>query len=77
MSSDFVRYTPEIETIDPDYAQGLFADVDGPKLVEDEPGSKSFDLMELRRIYAAWAKVCRTLKHQPQTEPNSADEVLA
>jgi hypothetical protein len=30
----------------------------------------------VRRIYSASAKVRRTLNHQPQTEPGSADEVL-
>jgi hypothetical protein len=35
------------------------------------------EIMELRRIYSASAKVRRTLNHQPQTEPASADEVLA
>ena len=34
------------------------------------------EIMEVRRIYTASAKVRRTLNHQPQTEPTSADEVL-
>jgi hypothetical protein len=34
------------------------------------------EIMEVRRIYTASAKVRRTLNHQPQTEPASADEVL-
>jgi hypothetical protein len=35
------------------------------------------EIMQVRRIYAASAKVRRTLNHQPQAEPASADEVLA
>ena len=34
------------------------------------------EIMKVRRIYTASAKVRRTLNHQPQTEPTSADEVL-
>ena len=34
------------------------------------------EIMDVRRIYTASAKVRRTLNHQPQTEPTSADEVL-
>jgi hypothetical protein len=34
------------------------------------------EIMQVRRIYSASAKVRRTLNHQPQTEPGSADEVL-
>ena len=34
------------------------------------------EIMNVRRIYSASAKVRRTLNHQPQTEPTSADEVL-
>ena len=34
------------------------------------------EIMEVRRIYSASAKIRRTLNHQPQTEPSSADEVL-
>ena len=34
------------------------------------------EIMRVRRIYSASAKVRRTLNHQPQTEPASADEVL-
>jgi hypothetical protein len=34
------------------------------------------EIMQVRRIYTASAKVRRTLNHQPQTEPTSADEVL-
>ena len=34
------------------------------------------EIMHVRRIYTASAKVRRTLNHQPQTEPASADEVL-
>jgi hypothetical protein len=34
------------------------------------------EIMNVRRIYAASAKVRRTLNHQPQTEPTSADSVL-
>ena len=34
------------------------------------------EIMQVRRIYSASAKVRRTLNHQPQTEPASADEVL-
>ena len=30
----------------------------------------------VRRIYAASAKVRRTLNHQPQTEPTSVEAVL-
>jgi hypothetical protein len=33
------------------------------------------EIMDLRRIYTASAKVRRTLNHQPQREPTSADEV--
>jgi len=33
--------------------------------------------MDVRRVYSASAKVRRTLNHQPQGEPTSADEVLA
>jgi hypothetical protein len=35
------------------------------------------EIMAVRRIYSASARVRRTLNHQPQTEPKSADEVLA
>jgi hypothetical protein len=35
------------------------------------------EIMNVRRIYSASAKVRRTLNHQPQTEPASPDEVLA
>ena len=35
------------------------------------------EIMNVRRIYSASAKVRRTLNHQPQTEPTSADDVLA
>jgi hypothetical protein len=35
------------------------------------------EIMQVRRIYSASAKVRRTLNHQPQTEPTSADQVLA
>jgi hypothetical protein len=35
------------------------------------------EIMHVRRIYTASAKVRRTLNHQPQAEPKSADEVLA
>ena len=34
------------------------------------------EIMDVRRISSASAKVRRTLNHQPQTEPTSADEVL-
>jgi hypothetical protein len=34
------------------------------------------EIMQVRRIYSASAKVRRTLNHQPQTEPTSADAVL-
>ena len=34
------------------------------------------EIMQVRRIYSASAKVRRTLNHQPQTEPTSAEEVL-
>ena len=34
------------------------------------------EIMRVRRIYSASAKVRRTLNHQPQTEPASADSVL-
>jgi hypothetical protein len=34
------------------------------------------EIMKVRRIYSASAKVRRTLNHQPQTEPASADSVL-
>jgi hypothetical protein len=34
------------------------------------------EIMQVRRIYSTSAKVRRTLNHQPQTEPTSADEVL-
>lgn len=35
------------------------------------------EIMQSRRIYAASARLRRTMNHQPQTEPASADEVLA
>jgi hypothetical protein len=35
------------------------------------------EIMQVRRIYSASAKVRRTLNHQPQAEPRSADEVVA
>ena len=35
------------------------------------------EIMNVRRIYSASAKVRRTLNHQPQTEPSSPEEVLA
>jgi hypothetical protein len=35
------------------------------------------EIMNVRRIYSASAKVRRTLNHQPQTEPTSVDAVLA
>lgn len=34
------------------------------------------EIMQVRRIYTTSAKVRRTLNHQPQTEPSSADEVF-
>ena len=34
------------------------------------------EIMQVRRIYSASVKLRRTLNHQPQTEPASADEVL-
>jgi hypothetical protein len=34
------------------------------------------EIMQVRRIYSASAKVRRMLNHQPQTEPASAEEVL-
>ncbi len=34
------------------------------------------EIMDVRGVYSASAKVRRTLNHQPQTEPTSADEVL-
>jgi hypothetical protein len=34
------------------------------------------EIMDVRRIYSASAKVRRTLNHQPQVEPTSADAVL-
>ncbi|MFD5795421.1 catalase family protein [Streptomyces diastatochromogenes] len=34
------------------------------------------EIMKVRRIYSASAKVRRTLNHQPQSEPTSADSVL-
>ena len=34
------------------------------------------EIMNVRRIYSASAKLRRTINHQPQTEPSSADEVL-
>jgi len=34
------------------------------------------EIMQVRRIYSASAKMRRTLNHQPHTEPASADEVL-
>jgi hypothetical protein len=34
------------------------------------------EIMNVRRIYSASAKVRRTLNHQPQTEPTSVDSVL-
>jgi hypothetical protein len=35
------------------------------------------EIMDVRRIYTASAKVRRTLNHQPQTEPASPDEVVS
>jgi hypothetical protein len=34
------------------------------------------EIMQVRRIYSTSARVRRTLNHQPQSEPGSADEVL-
>src|SRR5262249_2945849 len=34
------------------------------------------EIMQVRRVYSASAKMRRTLNHQRQTEPASADEVL-
>jgi hypothetical protein len=34
------------------------------------------EIMQVRRIYSASARVRRMLNHQPETEPKSADEVL-
>src|SRR5215470_2721042 len=34
------------------------------------------EIMQVRRIYSASAKMRRTINHQPQTEPTSADAVL-
>ena len=34
------------------------------------------EIMNVRRVYSASAKVRQRLNHQPQTEPTSADEVL-
>jgi hypothetical protein len=66
MSTDLVRYTPSPKAFDLVLKNGSFFIANAAKHFE-----------EVRRIYAASAKVRRTLKHQPQTEPNSADEVLA
>jgi hypothetical protein len=35
------------------------------------------EIMDVRRVYTVAAKVRRTLNHQPQREPASADELLA
>ncbi len=35
------------------------------------------EIMQVRRIYSASARVRRTLNHQPQSEPTSAEEVLS
>jgi hypothetical protein len=35
------------------------------------------EIMNVRRIYSASAKVRRTLNHQPHAEPASPDEILA
>jgi hypothetical protein len=91
MSSDFVRYTPEIESIDPqiDELTAQIIEFWERKAVE-KGDALAFnqwrataehrplgEIMQVRRIYAASANVRRTLDHQPQTEPTSADEVLA
>ena len=34
------------------------------------------EIMQTRRIYSASVRMRRTINHQPQTEPASADEVL-
>jgi NAD(P)-dependent dehydrogenase (short-subunit alcohol dehydrogenase family) len=34
------------------------------------------EIMDVRRVYTASAKIRRELNHQPQREPTSADEVL-
>jgi hypothetical protein len=34
------------------------------------------EIMRVRQIYTTSARVRRTLNHQPQTEPTSADAVL-
>jgi hypothetical protein len=34
------------------------------------------EIMHVRRVYSASAKVRRTLNHQSQTEPTTADSVL-
>src|ERR1051325_11117777 len=34
------------------------------------------EIMHVRRIYSASAKVRRSINHQPQTEPASADDVI-
>jgi hypothetical protein len=35
------------------------------------------EIMDVRRIYSASARVRRELNHQPQTEPASAEEVFS
>src|SRR6187549_2720821 len=120
MSSDFVRYSPGLETIDPDIDELLprviefwerkddvtvewpealspyvsvarlhipRQDISGPDNAE-KSDALAFnqwrvtdehrplgEIMDVRRIYSASAKVRRTLNHQPQREPTSADEV--
>ena len=41
-----------------------------------EPHRPLGEIMQVRRIYSASARLRRTLNHQPQAEPKSADEVL-
>ena len=88
MSTDFVRYTRSPKSFDlvlksrpfftyaaKHFEKGDALAVNSWRVTPEHP--LLGEIMKLRRIYAASAKVRQTLKHQPQTEPNSADEVLA
>ena len=46
-------------------------------LTVDEASAAMGEIMDVRRIYTASAKIRRALNNQPQREPTSADEVLA
>jgi len=81
VSREFVRYTPETETIDPHIDELLEQIVDfrlSPFVTVGRPcrcGSPRAR-RRVRRIHRGSARVRRSPNHQPRTEPTSADPVL-